>query len=67
MASVLAISAAKERVLMSAMAGRAGARTEDTVATGLELEQRARLTHRPTPTPPGPRRLFGRIKAHVAA
>ena len=67
MASALAVSAAKERILIAAMAGRAGARTEDTVASGLELEQRARHTRRTTPTPPGPRGLFGRIKAHVAA
>ncbi len=67
MASALAISAAKERVLIAAMAGRAGARAEATVAAGLELEQRARETHRPVPTSPGPRRLLGRIRAHVAA
>ena len=67
MASALATSAAKERVQMAAMAGRAGARTEDTVATGLELEQRARHTHRPGPTPQAPRGLLGRIRAHVAA
>ena len=52
---------------MAAMAGRAGARTEDTVATGLELEQRARRLHRPVPPPAGPRGLLGRLKAHVAA
>ena len=40
-------SAAKEQVLLAAMAGRAGARTEDTVAAGLELEERARRTGRP--------------------
>jgi hypothetical protein len=67
MASALAISAAKERVLIAAMAGRAGARTEATVASGLDLEQRARDTHRPVPTPPGPHGLLGRIRAHVAA
>ena len=67
MASALAVSAAKERILIAAMAGRAGARIEDTLAAGLELEERARRTHRPAPTPPGPRGLLGRIKAHVAA
>ena len=36
MATALATSAAKERVLLAAMAGRAGARTEDTVAAGLD-------------------------------
>ena len=67
MASALTISAAKERVLIAAMAGRGGARTEATVASGLELEQRARDAHRPVPTSPGPRGLLGRLRAHVAA
>ena len=67
LASALAVSAAKERILIAAMAGRAGTRIEDTLAAGLELEERARRSHRPAPTPPGPRGLLGRIKAHVAA
>jgi hypothetical protein len=67
MASAVAISAAKEQILIAAMAGRAGARTEDTIATGLELEERARRTHRPAATRPAPRGLLGRIKARVAA
>jgi hypothetical protein len=70
MATALATSSAKERVLLAAMAGRAGAGTEDTVAAGLVLEERARATHRPALREPTDRRrttLFGRIKAHVAA
>lgn len=68
MAAALATSTAKERVLMAAMAGLAGARTEDTVAAGRELEQRARETYRPAPMPrdhrgPG---LISRIRGHVA-
>lgn len=47
MAAVAATAAAKERVLLAANAGRAGTRTEETVAAGLELEQRARATYRP--------------------
>jgi hypothetical protein len=67
MASAMAISAAKEQILIAAMAGRAGARTEDTLATGLELEERARRTHRPAATRPAPRGLLGRVKARLAA
>src|SRR6476469_126042 len=37
-AAATTTAAAKERVLMAAMAGRAGARTEDTLAAGLALE-----------------------------
>lgn len=69
MAHALTTSAAKERALLAAMAGRAGARTEDTVAAGLEIEERARTTCRPT-GPGGasaPTTLLGRIKARVAA
>jgi hypothetical protein len=71
MATALATSSAKEEVLLAAMAGRAGAGTEDTVAAGLALEERARATHRPALRGPtdGRRRttLLGRIRAHVAA
>ena len=70
MDAALATAATKERVLLAAMAGRAGTRTEATVTAGLELEERARATHRPAASqPPDHRRttLFGRIKAHVAA
>ena len=52
MARALATAAAKERVLLAAMAGRAGATTEATAAAGADLEERARE---------------GRSKAHVAA
>ena len=70
MAAAMATSVAKERVLMAAMAGRAGARTEDTVATGLALEERARA--RPPSAPAasdhrGTSGLLQRIRAHVAA
>jgi hypothetical protein len=46
MATMLATSAAKERVLLAAMAGRAGATTEATAAAGRVLEDRARTTYR---------------------
>jgi hypothetical protein len=70
MAVALATSAAKERVLLAAMAGRAGARTEDTAAAGLVLEERARATHQaPLPEVDHVRAstLLGRIRARVAA
>jgi hypothetical protein len=76
----LETAAAKERVLLAAMAGRAGSRAEDTVAVGLELEERARATYdwQPATPPASPpeaasvatprgRGLLARIKAHVAA
>ncbi len=70
MAAALATATAKERVLLAAMAGRSGARTEDTVDAGLVLEERARATYRPARREPTEHRrttLLGRIKAHVAA
>ena len=65
----MATSVAKERVLLAAMAGRAGVRTEDTVATGLALEERARASHRWPAAPSGRRApgLLQRIRAHGAA
>jgi len=69
MTTAMATSVAKERVLMAAMAGRAGARTEDTVATGLALEERARASYR-WPPAPADRRGHGflqRIRGHGAA
>ena len=69
MATALATSVAKERVLLAAMAGRAGVRTEDTVATGFALEEQARTSHR-WPAAPSDRRapgLFQRIRAYGAA
>jgi hypothetical protein len=47
MAAAMATSAAKERVLLAAMAGQAGARTEQTVEAGRAIEERARETYRP--------------------
>ena len=72
MAFVTATSAAKERVLLAAMAGRAGADTAATAAAGAALEERARATWVPTTAqePPTDHRghgLLGRIRAHVAA
>ena len=70
MSVAMATSAAKEHVLLAAMAGRASARTEDTAAAGRELEERARSTYRPTrPEPSGHRAhgLLDRLKAVVAA
>jgi len=69
MAAATTTAAAKERVLMAAMAGRAGARTEDTLAAGLALEERARAGHR-RPSAPADRRghgLLHRIRGHGAA
>lgn len=72
MATALATSGAKERVLLAAMAGRTGATTDATVAAGRALEERARSSYRPVPA--GGRTsghrghgLLGRIKARVAA
>jgi hypothetical protein len=72
MAFVTATSAAKERVLLAAMAGRAGVDTTATAAAGRTIEERARETWTPTSLPaevtdhrgPG---LLRRIRAHVAA
>ncbi len=47
MAAMVATSAAKEHVLMAAMAGRAGATAHATAAAGRILEDRARTTYRP--------------------
>jgi len=69
MATATATSVAKERVLLAAMAGQAGERTEDTVATGLALEERARASYR-WPPAPEERRGHGflqRIRGHGAA
>jgi hypothetical protein len=72
MAFVTATSAAKERVLLAAMAGRAGADTAATASAGEALEERARKTWVPTPAPVAAtdhrgRGLLVRIRAHVAA
>ncbi|WP_151081469.1 hypothetical protein [Nocardioides cynanchi] len=72
MAFVMATSEAKERVLLAAMAGRAGVDTAATATAGQALEERARQSWAPTTTPaevtghrgPG---LLGRIRAYVAA
>ena len=45
-AAALAAAAAKERLLLAAMAGRAGATTRATLAAGRALEERARAAHR---------------------
>jgi hypothetical protein len=70
MALAVATSAAKERVLLAAMAGRAGAGTAETAAAGRSLEEQARASYRPAPAPVTAHRgrgLIGRIKAHIAA
>jgi hypothetical protein len=72
MAFVTATSAAKERVLLAAMAERAGADTAATASAGEALEERARKTWVPTRSPVAAtghrgRGLLGRIRAHVAA
>ncbi|HEY3528968.1 MAG TPA: hypothetical protein VGK78_07440 [Nocardioides sp.] len=72
MGAALATSAAKEHVLLAAMAGRAGTTTAATAAAGRLLEERARVTYRPAP-PPKPVAghrgggLFARVRARVAA
>jgi hypothetical protein len=69
MARATATSVAKERILMAAMAGLAGERTEDTVATGRALEETARSSHRARPALEE-RRGHGflqRIRGHGAA
>jgi hypothetical protein len=48
MTASLDIARAKERVLLAAMAGCAGATTEATVAAGRAFEERARASYRPT-------------------
>jgi hypothetical protein len=48
MASALATAAAKEHVLLAAMAGRAGASMPSTLAAGRALEQRARASYHPS-------------------
>jgi hypothetical protein len=47
MAAALAVSAAKERALLAASAGRTGATTAETVDAGRLLEDRARASYRP--------------------
>lgn len=69
MAWTLATAAAKEHVLLAAMAGRTGATTAATVAAGRALEERARAGHVPAPPGPTERRAPGwldRFRAHVA-
>jgi hypothetical protein len=49
MRAALATSTAKERMLLAAMAGRAGGSTDATAAAGRLLEERARATYHWTP------------------
>jgi hypothetical protein len=69
MAAAMATAVTKDRVLMAAMAGRAGTGTEDTVASGRALEERARADHRPLRAASDHRGsgLLQRIRAHGAA
>ena len=69
MAAAMATAVTKDRVLMAAMAGRAGTRTEDTAASGRALEERARADHRPLRAASDHRGsgLLQRIRAHGAA
>jgi hypothetical protein len=46
--TALEIARAKERMLLAAMAGRAGTTTGATLAAGRALEERARASYRPT-------------------
>ncbi len=69
MAAAMATSVARERVLMAATVGRASESTEDTVATGRVLEERARAGYRWPPAPAGRRGagFLQRIRGHGAA
>jgi hypothetical protein len=70
MATAMATSAAKERVLIAGMAGRAGARTEDTAEAGRLIEEHARDTYRaPRVQSTGHRGsgLLDRLRAALAA
>lgn len=69
MAQVVARSAAKERLLLASMAGRASAHDDAAVRVGERIEAAARASYRPVrshrgDTTPG---LIGRLKAALAA
>ena len=65
MAEALAISTAKDRVLLAAAAGRLGERTVDTVAAGRDLEEQARADYRrPDERGSG---LLRRLRTHIGA
>ena len=49
MAGVLRTSAAKEHLLLAAMAGRSGADRDATIRIGRALDERARATYQPAP------------------
>lgn len=70
MASSMEKSTGKERVMLAAMAGRAGAHVDVTVDAGRVLEERARQSHQPA-TRPGRvearHGLLSRLRAVVAA
>jgi hypothetical protein len=70
MATALATAAAKEHVLLAAMAGRHGRTPEDTAAAGRALEARARTTYdaaRRTSADHRGTTLLGRLAARLAA
>jgi hypothetical protein len=71
MERAVATAAAKERVLMAAMAGRGGPDTEATVEMGRRLEERARASYAGPPPSHGTRRrghgLLDRLLARVPA
>jgi hypothetical protein len=74
MAAALRRASEKDRVLMAAMAGRAGAGDPAAPLIGRELERRARVAYDPERPPVGhrasPRRpagLLDRLKARIAA
>lgn len=70
MAVAMQKSAAKERVLLAVMAGRAGVNDASAAIVGERIEASARATHRSLPEPRAEQagcNLLGRIKAAIAA
>jgi len=69
MATVLATSTAKERVLLASMAGLVSSHDAAAVRVGERLEQRARATYRPVRSHRGEQApsLLGRLRAALAA
>jgi len=69
MATMLATSTAKERVLLASMAGLASSHDAAAARVGERIEQRARATYRPLRSHRGAEApsLLGRLKAALAA
>lgn len=69
MARAMAVSAAKERVMLALMAGRGSSSDQAVVRVGAEIERRARATLAPAAPSqaPAPVRLVDRLRAALAA